>query len=285
MLDIPSLFAGHVVEHTFVSSGRGARGWILRREASHARVVVYSTNILYRGGSFGPEEVICFLESIQYSLDYHVPFVLFSANAGARIMANPVLAKIVQSEEKHLYIDAAAYQEQKEHLVCTRVSDDQYRIDQIIGFTGCGAGNLDGSAQMARKMMIAARMGLTMSYITSRSVGIGAYLCKIGQRIIHRQDASLVLTGFQAINDRLQSRVYEDNRDLGGAAIMSHNGISQLVVHDDRHAAECIAEWVSHLVVANLPRQMTPCPDLRDRCAAHMEVFQQSSYDVRARHL
>ena len=46
-----------------------------------------------------------------------------------------------------------------------------------------------------------------MSYVTGRSVGIGAYLNRLGQRVIQSVDGPLVLTGYGALNKLLGKSV------------------------------------------------------------------------------
>ena len=47
----------------------------------------------------------------------------------------------------------------------------------------------------------------TLSYVTGRSVGIGAYLNRLGQRVIQSVDGPLVLTGYGALNKLLGKSV------------------------------------------------------------------------------
>ena len=47
----------------------------------------------------------------------------------------------------------------------------------------------------------------TLSYVTGRSVGIGAYLNRLGQRVIQSVDGPLVLTGYGALNKLLGKNV------------------------------------------------------------------------------
>jgi len=50
-----------------------------------------------------------------------------------------------------------------------------------------------------------------------RTVGIGAYLVRLGQRTIQKASASpIILTGFQALNKLMGVDVYQTNDQLGG---------------------------------------------------------------------
>ena len=48
----------------------------------------------------------------------------------------------------------------------------------------------------------------TLSYITGRSVGIGAYLNRLGQRNIQMVSSPMILTGYAALNKLLGKNVY-----------------------------------------------------------------------------
>ena len=56
----------------------------------------------------------------------------------------------------------------------------------------------------------------TLSYVTGRSVGIGAYLNSLGQRVIQVQQGPMILTGFSALNKLLGKEVYTSQDQLGG---------------------------------------------------------------------
>ena len=74
----------------------------------------------------------------------------------------------------------------------------------------------------------------TLTYVTGRTVGIGAYLARLGQRVIQKSTPPqpIILTGFNALNKLLGRQVYTSNVQLGGPEIMYTNGVSHLTVHD-----------------------------------------------------
>lgn len=41
---------------------------------------------------------------------------------------------------------------------------------------------------------------VTISMVTCRAVGIGAYLVRLGQRVIQTEPSYIILTGYQALN-------------------------------------------------------------------------------------
>ena len=74
----------------------------------------------------------------------------------------------------------------------------------------------------------------TLSYISGRSVGIGAYLNRLGQRNIQMKNGPMILTGYLALNKLLGKEVYTSQDQLGGPQVMMPNGVSHLQVEDDR---------------------------------------------------
>ena len=64
-------------------------------------------------------------------------------------------------------------------------------------------------------------------------MGIGAYLNRLGQRVIQMKTGPMILTGFQALNKLLGKAVYTSQDQLGGQQIMVPNGVTHLGVDDD----------------------------------------------------
>ena len=79
-----------------------------------------------------------------------------------------------------------------------------------------------------------------------RTVGIGAYLVRLGQRTIQKTTNSpIILTGYQALNKLMGVDVYSTNDQLGGPAIMYPNGISHLTNTDHLSAVTSAVNWLS----------------------------------------
>lgn len=51
------------------------------------------------------------------------------------------------------------------------------------------------------------REGFTVTLVSGRTVGIGAYLARLGRRCVQRSDQPIILTGFQALNKVLGKQV------------------------------------------------------------------------------
>jgi hypothetical protein len=55
--------------------------------------------------------------------------------------------------------------------------------------------------------------------ISGRAVGIGAYLARLGRRVIQRADQPIILTGYAALNKVLGREVYTSHMQLGGPKV------------------------------------------------------------------
>ncbi|KAL3795829.1 hypothetical protein ACHAW5_006899 [Stephanodiscus triporus] len=78
-----------------------------------------------------------------------------------------------------------------------------------------------------------------LTIVLGRTVGIGAYLVRLGQRTIQKSSHSpIILTGYQALNKLMGVDVYSTNDQLGGPAIMYSNGISHLTENDHLSVVE-----------------------------------------------
>jgi acetyl-CoA carboxylase carboxyltransferase component len=64
----------------------------------------------------------------------------------------------------------------------------------------------------------------TTLQVTCRAIGIGAYLVRLGQRVIQVENSHIILTGAGALNKVLGREVYSSNQQLGGTQIMHNNG-------------------------------------------------------------
>ena len=80
---------------------------------------------------------------------------------------------------------------------------------------------------------------LTLCYY----LGIGAYLNRLGQRVIQMQQGPMILTGYSALNKLLGKEVYTSQDQLGGPQIMYPNGVTHEVVANDREGIQAIIDW------------------------------------------
>jgi len=51
------------------------------------------------------------------------------------------------------------------------------------------------------------REGFTITLVSGRTVGIGAYLARLGRRCVQRTDQPIILTGYAALNKVLGRQV------------------------------------------------------------------------------
>jgi acetyl-CoA carboxylase/biotin carboxylase 1 len=107
-------------------------------------------------------------------------------------------------------------------------------VSDIVGAEdGLGVENLSGSGAIASTYCRAWREGFTITLVSGRTVGIGAYLARLGRRCVQRVDQPIILTGYAALNKVLGRQVYTSHMQLGGPRVMGHNGVSHHVVTDD----------------------------------------------------
>merc|ERR1712176_220053 len=112
---------------------------------------------------------------------------------------------------------------------------------------GIGVENLQGSGKIAGETSRAYNEIFTLSYVTGRSVGIGAYLVRLGQRIIQMKQGPMLLTGYGALNKLLGREVYTSQDQLGGPQVMYPNGCTHEVVDDDQEGVQSIIQWLSYV--------------------------------------
>lgn len=226
-------------------------------------VVLIGNDIAHQAGSFGVREDMVFALASAYARGLGVPRLYWAANSGARLgLADEVQSRfrVAWTNEadpakgfQYLYLTEADYQQLSatksvrcEAVTVPQTGETRYVLTDIIGAKdGLGVENLQGSAAIAGETSRAYRETFTLSYVSGRTVGIGAYLVRLGQRVIQKRDAPIILTGFQALNKVLGKPLYASNNQLGGIDIMFSNGISHQVVEDDFQGALAVLHWLA----------------------------------------
>jgi len=112
---------------------------------------------------------------------------------------------------------------------------------------GIGVENLQGSGLIAGETSRAYNEVFTLSYVTGRSVGIGAYLNRLGQRTIQMAQGPMILTGYGALNKLLGRSVYTSQDQLGGPQVMVPNGVTHQLVQNDQEGVSAILDWLSYV--------------------------------------
>jgi acetyl-CoA carboxylase/biotin carboxylase 1 len=99
--------------------------------------------------------------------------------------------------------------------------------------TGIGVENLQGSGKIAGETSRAYDRNFPLSYVTGRDVGIGAYLVRLGQRVIQMKGTHYLdrLLGFEQTS---WPRRYTSQDQLGGPQIMFPNGVFETVEDDQQ---------------------------------------------------
>mmetsp|Transcript_36979 Transcript_36979/g.89793 ORF Transcript_36979/g.89793 Transcript_36979/m.89793 type:complete len:2085 (+) Transcript_36979:524-6778(+) len=235
-------------------------------------VVLIANDVTVQSGSFGVEEDEFFYAASKYARENNLPRLYISCNAGARIglvdeLKSKINIKFVDPMNpskgfEYLYLTEADYKALPEGTVIANKVNEGYAITDVIGTNhGIGVENLQGSGKIAGETSAAYDEIFTLSYVTGRSVGIGAYLVRLGQRVIQMKQGPIILTGFSALNKLLGREVYNSQDQLGGPQIMHPNGVAHEIVEDDQQGVASLLKWLSFV-----PKNVGALPAVRD-CA------------------
>ena len=97
----------------------------------------------------------------------------------------------------------------------------RWMITDVVGLEeGLGVECLSGSGAIASAYAKAYKEGLTITLVSGRTVGIGAYLARLGRRCVQRADQPIILTGYAALNKLLGREVYTSHMQLGGPKVI-----------------------------------------------------------------
>ena len=125
--------------------------------------------------------------------------------------------------------------------------EERWVVTDIIGSEpDLGVENLRGSGLIAGETSRAYAESFTLTYVTGRSVGIGAYLVRLGHRTIQKAgSAPIILTGYEALNKLMGADVYTSNLQIGGPRVMAANGVSHEVVDNDYEGVCAVLRWLA----------------------------------------
>ncbi|KAG8937599.1 acetyl-coenzyme-A carboxylase, partial [Tulasnella sp. 408] len=229
------------------------------------QAVVIANDITYKIGSFGPQEDLYFYKATEFARSRGLPRIYLSANSGARIgVAEEILGlfSCAWNDDAHpekgidyLYLTPEAdfkLREKDQHSVLTEEitvnGEKRFKITDIVGAQdGLGVECLKGSGLIAGETSRAYDDIFTITLVTARSVGIGAYLVRLGQRAVQVEGQPIILTGAPALNKVLGREVYTSNLQLGGTQIMHKNGVSHLTAQSDLEGTTHILRWLSYV--------------------------------------
>lgn len=285
------------------TNNHGMVGWIVTAKTPEypkgRRFVIVANDITHQIGSFGPAEDRFFYRCTELARKLGIPRIYLSANSGARIgMAEELIPHFSaawndpakpEAGFRYLYLTPekkALFEDGKNRGVVTEEiveeGEKRHKIAYIIGQQdGLGVECLKGSGLIAGETSKAYEDIFTVTLVTCRSVGIGAYLVRLGQRAIQIEGQPIILTGAAAINNLLGREVYTSNLQLGGTQIMYRNGVSHMTANDDFEGVSKIIDWMSFVPdKKNNPIPIGLHADPWDRAISYFPP-QKQSYDVR----
>ncbi|KAJ1334968.1 acetyl-CoA carboxylase [Microdochium nivale] len=277
----------------------GMIGWVIKARTpeypSGRRFIIVANDITYKIGSFGPKEDHFFNKCTELARALGIPRIYLSANSGARLgLAEEIMPhfKVAWTDEaeqsrgfRYLYLDEEAKKRFGNDVITEEITDDgekRHKINAIVGAEdGLGVECLKGSGLIAGATSRAYNEIFTCTLITCRSVGIGAYLVRLGQRAVQIEGQPIILTGAGALNNVLGREVYTSNLQLGGTQIMYRNGVSHMTANDDFAGVSKIVEWLSFVPASRgLPVPIAPTTDSWDREIIYSPPNKQP-FDVR----
>ena len=282
----------------------GMVGWIVTAKTPEyprgRRFIIIANDITFKIGSFGPAEDAFFHKCSEHARKLGIPRIYLSANSGARIgLAEELIphfsvawkdADKPEAGFDYLYLTPEKYEHfvdgKRNDVICEKVEADgetRFKITTIVGAEdGLGVESLRGSGLIAGATSRAYEDIFTVTLVTCRSVGIGAYLVRLGQRAIQIEGQPIILTGAQAINKLLGREVYTSNLQLGGTQIMYRNGVSHMTADDDFEGVSKIVKWLSYVPdKKGSPVPISPSVDTWDRDVTFYPPGRGTTYDVR----
>jgi acetyl-CoA carboxylase/biotin carboxylase 1 len=193
----------------------GMVGWTITAKTPEyprgRRFIIIANDITFRIGSFGPQEDKFFNKCTELARRLGIPRIYLSANSGARIgMAEELIPHFSvawkdpakpEAGFRYLYLTPEIYKrfaDRRKDVITERIvedGDERHRITTIIGAEdGLGVECLRGSGLIAGATSRAYQDVFTITLVTCRSVGIGAYLVRLGQRAIQIEGQPIVST-------------------------------------------------------------------------------------------
>ncbi|XP_020292337.1 acetyl-CoA carboxylase isoform X2 [Pseudomyrmex gracilis] len=226
-------------------------------------VILIANDLTHIMGSFGMREDMVFCKASEKARKLGCARIYFATNSGARIgLAEEVKAafKIAWEDEnepekgfKYIYLTPddyarlAPFNSVKASLIEDPAGESRYKITDIIGKEdGLGVENLKYAGLIAGETSRAYEEIITISIVSCRAIGIGAYIVRLGQRVIQIENSHIILTGYKALNAVLGREVYASNDQLGGTQIMYNNGVSHATDDRDLDGVATALKWLTY---------------------------------------
>lgn len=226
-------------------------------------IILIANDLTLFIGSFGIKEDILFAKASELARAKKIPRIYISVNSGARIgLAEEVksIFKVAWEDPdepdrgfKYIYLTTEdyskiAHQNSVRAILIEDEGEPRYKITDIIGMSdGLGVENLRYAGLIAGESSQAYKDVVTISMVTCRTIGIGTYVVRLGQRVIQIENSNLILTGYAALNKLLGRKVYASNNQLGGIQIMYNNGVSHKTEPLDLDGIYTILHWLSYI--------------------------------------
>ncbi|KAA3676706.1 acetyl-CoA carboxylase / biotin carboxylase 1 [Paragonimus westermani] len=258
-------------------------------------IIVIANDATHMAGSFGPAEDLSFHRASHLARRLGIPRIYLASNTGARIrVAEEVKAvfRVAWLDPLHpekgydyLYLTPEDYEGLRAHeaVNCERLEvagEVRYKILDIVGKSyDMSVENLRGSAMIAGETSAAYDDIFTVTIVTNRAIGIGAYLARLGQRVIQVKNSHIILTGAMALNKLLGREVYSSNSQLGGVQVMANNGVSHLVASDELLALQQALDWLTYVPAErgqSVPIMCRPVPIDKVDCAPFAAILNSS---------
>ncbi|KER22342.1 hypothetical protein T265_09541 [Opisthorchis viverrini] len=224
-------------------------------------IIVIANDATHMAGSFGPAEDLTLHRASRLARQLGIPRIYLASNTGARIRVAEEVKEVFRvawldpaHPEKgyaYLYLTPEDFDRLRayEAVNCEKITagdEVRYKIVDIVGKDyDMSVENLRGSAMIAGETSVAYDDIFTLTIVTNRAIGIGAYLARLGQRVIQVKNSHIILTGAMALNKLLGRDVYTSNSQLGGVQVMANNGVSHLVASDELMALEYALDWLA----------------------------------------
>ncbi len=230
------------------------------------KFVLYVNDIQTNNGVFSYSEDEYFFRCLNHARTMKLPFVFIASNSGAEIKVNETVKYelkpyIVDNNLRYLYLEPDEFTKYENEVSGEYVSNkNHYKITRV---NNPGLINLDGSALLVSEMAKARNDIMTITFVVERTVGVGAYLARLSERIVQRSDSPILLTGYQAINKVLNRELYDSNIQLGGPIVMGNNGITHKTVDTTLEGIEYIKKLVyyTNIQTVNLPKMVSDIID------------------------
>lgn len=151
----------------------------------------------FKAGSFGPREDAFFLAVTDLACEQKLPLIYLGANSGGCVrVADEVKScfKIGWSDEsnpewglQHVYLAPEDYARNGSSVIAHEMKqvtgETRWIVDSIVGKEdGLWVENLAGSGAIAGAYSRAYKETFTLTRVIGRTVGIGAYLDRLGMR-------------------------------------------------------------------------------------------------------